>query len=88
MVTNFEHGLESIKKGRFHEAEIQFDAEFTQSLAPNFEVFKYYGLLLLKMGNYRGAISKFDAYLNNHPDDVICLLGKGIALDLLNKNQE
>ncbi len=85
MTTNLERGLESIREGRFHQADMQFEAEFTQSISPRFEVFKYHGLLLLKLGDYRAAIDKFDSFLNNHPDDVICLLGKQIAIDLLNK---
>ena len=56
MVTNFERGLESIRKGEFNIADVQFDAEFTQSIRPQFEVFKYHGLLLLKMGLYENLL--------------------------------
>ena len=80
-----EFGLELIREGRFHQADMQFETEFTMSPRPNFEVFKYHGLLLLKLGDYKSAIDKFDSYLNNHPNDIVCLLGKQIALDLLNK---
>ena len=84
-MNNLEAGLKFIQEGRLHQADMQFEAEFTQSPRPSSKVFKYHGMLLLKIGNYRAAIDKFDSYLANHPKDVICLLGKEIALDLLHK---
>lgn len=82
-MNSLEAGFKCIQEKRFHEADMHFEAEFTQSPRPSSEVFKYHGMLLLKIGNYRAAIDKFDSYLVNHPDDIICLLGKEIALDLL-----
>jgi lipoprotein NlpI len=83
MASNLEVGLKLIQEGRFHEADLQLESEFTLSSRPNSEVFKYHGLLLMKIGDYKNAIIKFDSYLNNHPNDIVCLLGKQIALDLL-----
>ncbi len=85
MVTNFERGLEAVQRGDFALADTLFEAELAHSNQPNSKVFKHHGILLLKMGKYISAMIKFDSYLVNHPNDRVCLLGKKIALDLLNK---
>ena len=56
-----------------------------QLVRPNFNVFIHHGNLLNRLGQYNGAIAKFNSFLNNHPKDVSCLFGKGISnIGLLN----
>ena len=84
-VSNLELGLQLVREGNLLQADICFDAEMTQSIRPNFNVFVHHGHLLNRLGQYKGAIAKFDSFLNNHPDDVSCLFGKGISnMGLLN----
>ena len=84
-VSNLERGLQLVREGNLHQADICFDAEMTQSYSPNFNVFVHHGHLLNRLGQYNGAIAKFDSFLNNHPKDVSCLFGKGISnIGLLN----
>ena len=85
MTTLLEAGIEAVKRGDYAMADLYFETELTSSLSPNSKVLKHHGILLVKIGNYEGAIAKFDSYLNNHPNDRVCLLGKKIALELLNQ---
>ena len=78
-ISNLERGLQLVREGNLHQADICFDAEMTQSNRPNFNVFVHHGHLLNRLGRYDGAIAKFDSFLNNHPKDVSCLFGKGIS---------
>ena len=84
-VSNLEHGIQLVREGNLHQADICFDAEMTQSFRPNSDVFFHHGHLLNRLGQYNDAIDKFDSFLNNHPKDVSCLFGKGISnIGLLN----
>ncbi len=77
--SNLDKGLQLVREGNLHQADICFDAEMTQSNRPDFNVFVHHGHLLNRLGRYEEAIAKFNSFLNNHPDDVSCLFGKGIS---------
>ena len=87
--SNLEKGLQLVREGNLHQADMCFDAEMTQSNRPNSDVFIHHGHLLNRLGRYQEAIDKFDSFLNNHPNDVSylkdhpkdvsCLFGKGIS---------
>ena len=85
MTTHLEAGIEAVQRGDFALADTLFEAELNHSNKPNVKVLKHHGILLLKMGKYLDAMIKFDNYLANHPNDRVCLLGKKIALELLNQ---